>query len=636
MKPSSAMISTLAARLGRYPPFDQLNADHLQKSAASLRIVYKEPGDVVFHQHGTPSQDVYIIHKGAIDILYQEGERSALAHVCDVGDVFGVRALLAKRNYRATARAREPTLLYVLPEVTLRALMKNVNSVALFFAADFAGDLFAQSSRSFQAIVDARRIRVDPVGYQDKLTVTPITSVLTCTPSSSIREAAQAMRENEVGSVVVVDEEQRPLGLMTDADLRSRVVAEGVEISSPVATVMSQPVVTLAPGASLSMVVSEMVRRRIHHLPVTEDGSPHSPVVGIVSERDVLRAQGTLPTVLLQAVGEAEQGEFRRLFDRAEQLLRRYLSSETNMELVSRVMSEINDTLVRRSIVLALRELTPNGQAPVPFCWLALGSEGREEQLLRTDQDNAIVYAHGGDPQFFLELGARVVGDLVKAGFSPCPGGVMARESLWNQPIPKWKERLSRWISAPDPKASMHTHICFDLRPVAGDFSLAHELMAHVRGQIQRSPTVMNFLAKHAVESPPPLGFFRHEIIERSGEHQHLFDIKARAMAPLANSARVMAYEMGLDRAHSTHSRWKMVGEADPTIHRLAEEASMAYEVLMRIRAMDGLEWGHDGRYIHIESLNTIERQTLRSTFSVVEDVRLMVNQRFHLNFIPS
>jgi CBS domain-containing protein len=270
---------------------------------------------------------------------------------------------------------------------------------------------------------------------------------------------------------------------------------------------------------------------------------------------------------------------------------------------------------------------------------MALGSEGREEQLLRTDQDNAIMYANPGDDEgvaerFFLDLGERVVDVLVEAGFERCPGEVMASNPKWNQSVDDWKRCFTEWIREPENVAVMHSNIFFDFRPVYGEQGLAAELKNHIFEHVDANRLFLGFMARNAVLNPPPLSFFRNVVVERSGEHRDTFDIKARAMTPLADAARILVYDYKINIYGSTAERWQAIADTNENLARLAGEAAMAYEILMRIRAIEGLTRGTSGRYVHIKELNKLERQTLRNTFSVVKDVQLMLTSRYRTDFL--
>jgi CBS domain-containing protein len=639
---SDSMILTVAGRLGRHPPFDRLQPELLERIARGIRIRYLEPGEVVFEEGATASPEFYVVVKGEVAVSQRADGEKVLIDVCDDGDIFGVRALLADRRYAATTQAKDDTLLYVLSKDQLDALLRYEPRVALFFAADFASDIpQPRDSNRLEGVSAARRHERAGDTGDDVRHVDPVRDVLTCAPNTTIRQAASLMSERNVGSILIVDEERRPLGIVTDSDLRSKVVGQGRDVSRLISDIMSSPVLTIDDQTTLSSLIATVMKKHLHHFAVTEDGTASTPVTGIVSEHDILKTQGSHPTVILTEISKARtKHRLRVLRDQAEDLLRQYLEDEVGMGFVSNMISEINDTLIRRAIRLSLDELARRGMASsVPFCWLALGSEGREEQLLRTDQDNAILYADPGEDDgaaeaFFLELGKRVVDILVEAGFERCPGDVMASNPKWNQPLGSWKSCFSGWIREPEKVAVMHTNIFFDFRPVYGDQSLAAELKGHIFERIKADRLFLSFFAKNAIQNPPPLSFFRNMVVERSGEHRDAFDIKARAMMPLADAARVLVYDLGIDIYGSTAERWERIAETHENLARLAGEAAMAYEILMRIRALEGLTRGTSGRYVHIKELNKLERQTVRNTFSVVKDVQLMLTSRYRTDSV--
>jgi len=639
---SDSMILTVANRLARHPPFDRLDPELLSRIAKGIRIRYLEREEIIFEEGEPAKPEVYVVVKGEVAISQQVDGQAVLIDVCDDGDIFGVRALLADRHYAARAQAKDDTLLYVLSEGQLDELLRDEPRVAMFFAAGFAADLpQRREANRLEAVGIARRHEKSRRVGDDVRRVEAVRDVLTCSPDTSIREAASMMSARNVGSILIVDEVNRPVGIVTDSDLRSKVVAQGRDVSGEISDIMSAPVLTIDEQTTLSTMIATVMRKHLHHFAVTEDGTSATPVVGIVSEHDILKTQGSHPTVILSEISRAKTPErLRALRDQAEELLRQYLEDEVGMGFLSKMISEINDTLIRRAIRLSLDTLAERGlQAPVAFCWLALGSEGREEQLLRTDQDNAILYADpesddGAAERFFLELGKLVVDILVAAGFERCPGEIMASNPKWNQPLSAWKRQFTNWIREPENVAVMHTNIFFDFRPVFGDQALAAELKGHIFERIKIDRSFLAFFARNATQNPPPISFFRNVIVERSGEHRDAFDIKARAMMPLADAARVLVYDLGINIYGSTAERWERIAQTDESLARLSGEAAMAYEILMRVRALEGLNRGSSGRYVHIKELNKLERQSIRNTFSVVKDVQLMLTSRYRTDFL--
>jgi len=642
--------------LRRHPPFDRIGdeaADALV--AAGLRRLDVDVGELVFRQGGSVGDPAvfYVVESGAVALVRarpgdEEGVDGTLVDVCDDGDVFGIRPLLAgSRVYSASARAEEPSALLAVPFDAFAELLRGDANLALFFAAGFAAELPERRDQAMLGRSDEARRSLAPsdlglagVHDLDPRPVEPTRDVLAVSPTATVAEAARAMRQRSVGSVVVADGARRPVGILTDTDIRNRVVAADRDPgTTAVRDVMSAPVQTVEDGLTTDELVAHMLTRGQHHLCVTEDGTPATPLTGVITERDVLDAQGSAPTGLAHAVGRAGDGQrLRVLRDRAEGLVAAYLDGGMSVAFVRRVLSAIDDALVRRAVELALAAM--DRPTPGPFCWLTLGSGGRQEQLLRSDQDNALLYADpsagdgDGVSAFYLDLARRVVDLLVAAGFAPCPGDVMASNPRWNRPLGGWRETFAHWIRAPNPQALLKATIFFDLRPVAGDASLAGELWTTVRSEIRRQETFLTRLAQLALSNPPPLGFFRQLLLERSGDHQDTFDLKARALAPLADAARVLALEL-LDRPWgSTAGRFEAVAGCLPSHAELAAEAGTAYDILLRYRAQAGLRRGDSGRYLDIDRLSKLDRRTLRNTFAVVDDVQRLLRTRYRTDLL--
>lgn len=639
---SPSVVATVAARLRAFAPFDALDEATCQRLAEATTVRYLEVGEVLFREGDEPPPRFYVLQKGLLELT--RGDPPALLARLDDGDVFGVRAHLAGDRYRATATAVEDSLLYAVDRAELERLLAEAPAVARFFAAGFAADHASRGERDLTVAVGVSRSRSQRPPPHDEVTrVEGTREPLCCGPDETVTAAARRMAAIQVGSILVVDDGGLPLGILTDTDLRNDVVAAGVDPkSTPVSAVMSSPVFTITGQESASTLVSLMMRRKLRHFVVTRDGTRETRVTGVISEHDVLKAHGGHPTFLLNEMVHTTRVErLRELRDEVDALVARYLEAEVAMSFVSDIVTEINDVLIRRGVALSLDAMRERGRAPpAAFCWLSLGSEGREEQLLRTDLDNAILYRDVDAPRadeaaaFFLELGERVVEVLVAAGFERCRADMMASNPRWNLPLSRWRAQFERWIGKPESRALMHANVFFDLRPVDGDRRLAGELQSWVIDRTHEDRGFFPFFAKSATENPPPLGFFRNLMVERSGENRDAFDIKSRAMMPLADAARVLVYDLGIRMFGSTPQRWARVAEAEPGLRSLAEAAGTSYEILMRLRAKEGLRHGTSGRYVHIDELSKLERQTLRNTFDVVQDVQRMLRSRYRLDFI--
>lgn len=644
---SNVIVRRVAEFLKRFPPFSFLSPAELEGVAQSVEIQYLEKGETLFRQGEAARPHFFILKEGTIHLVEDAAKGEEIREVCDEGDVFGVLALLGKRPYLLRSKIVENSLVYAVPVETFGKILEENSRVALFFAAGFAAgqvvvrqDLSkGQKARSaFKSASGDHSLLI----FSDQSQVKVSEKVLTCSPETSIREAAQLMTEAQVSSIVVCGQGNFPLGIVTDKDLRSKVLASGVSTARAVSEVMTSPVVTAKKQDGFSNIYLSMIRHRLHHLVLTEDGSADSPVCGIISDHDIFLSMGNSPAVLIHGLmNTLDVGDMRIIRDSAEQMLRYYLENEIAMEFVASVMTEINDVIISQAIVIAQTQLRPDfpGMDEIRFCFLSMGSEGREEQLLRTDLDNALLYQdvppgrQSEATEYFQKLGELVIEVLLACGFAPCPGKIMASNAEWNQPLSVWKGYFSEWILHPTPEALMKVSIFFDYRAVAGAKSLAEELTQHVYQEIAHKQIFLNFLAQNALKNPPPLGFFKDFVVEKSGENRDQFDIKSRAMLPLTDLARLLVLSHQVVGINNTFKRFEKLSELEPGNAELFSQAGTAYEILMRMRALEGLQHHSSGRYIHPKSLGKIQRQLLKNAFAPISELQEIVNIRFQLDY---
>ncbi|SDC96248.1 CBS domain-containing protein [Algoriphagus faecimaris] len=642
----NVIVSRVAEFLKRFPPFSFLSKEELTLVATAVEVKYFEKGAELFQKGADALPHFFILKEGQIELLDQD----EIKEYCEEGDVFGVLALLGKRPYILRARAAEDSLIYAVPVAVFEKILEKNSKVALYFAAGFASGQVVIRQDLLQGQMARRAFRPQSrdhslLIFSDQSQIQVSETVVSCTPETSIQDAAKLMATQQVSSLVVVDEGNFPKGIITDKDLRSRVVAEALPVNRKVMEIMTVPVITRKKDADFSDLYLTMIKHRLHHLILTADGSDQSPVTGIISDHDVLLSMGNSPAVLIHALLNTHSLEEMRIIrDRAEQMLRYYLDNEVAMDFVSSVMTEINDTIIRQAADKVKKELDADfpEMEKVKYAFLSMGSEGREEQLLRTDQDNALIYEDVPPAQaeqakaYFLQLGTGIVEVLIACGFASCPGEMMASNPTWVQPLSQWKNYFSDWILTPTQDALLKASIFFDFRAVAGAVSLAEELSEHIYTAIQKKKAFLSFLGMNALKNPPPLGFFRGFMVEKSGEHRDQFDIKARAMMPLTDLARLLILSHGVVGVNNTFRRFERLAELEPQQAELFAQAGKAYEILMRMRALEGLQHQNSGRYIDPESLGKIQRQLLKNAFTPISELQSLVEVRFQLAYFRS
>ena len=610
---------------------------HLSQSAM---VQYYEAGKVVFCKGDQPGNHIYVIREGAVNMINSNNEGENLIDSCDEGDVFGLRPLLANESYQLSAITSEETLLYLFKIEDLKEIIESDQEIAWYFL-----QLFASGPK--------RRNKDHTVGKSNYLLegdhLTEVQSLdrskepITCEVSCTVEEAAKIMRNHQVGSIIITDAQYHPIGIVTDRDLRNKVVTGIHPLDTAIGAIMTTPVITISKDINLADVQMKMMRHRIHHLCITEDGSDHSPVLRVISEHDVLVVQGNNPAIFIREMARAQTAStLKTIRQKAEGLLLKYLNREVSIDFISNIMTEVNDALISKAIEICQSEMESEGipDPGIKWSWLALGSEGRGEQLLRTDQDNALIYEdvdqdnEGEVKAYFLELARRVTVVLNECGFEYCPADMMASNPSWCMSLGDWKHQFSRWMKTPTEKNVMYCTIFFDFRSIYGDGRFSEELADHIFELIDDHFLFLVQLAKNAIMNPPPLTFFRNFVVEKSGEHKNEFDIKARAMMPLADAARILVLSAKKPNINNTFKRFDYLATIEPKNKELFEQASDAYEILMRYRAIQGLRNHDSGRYFNLEDLSKMERLHLKNCFKPISALHDLLKVRYRLNLV--
>jgi CBS domain-containing protein len=453
---------------------------------------------------------------------------------------------------------------------------------------------------------------------------------LTSTRETTVTEVARRMSGRGSASAVVTDAAGLPVGIVTDRDLRRKVLAEGRDPgTTPAAEIMSAPVVTVTADAFAFEALIEMTRRDIHHLPLVE----HGRLVGVVASDDLLFAQTPHPVTLTREIGRAENvTELQDAAARVTGLVRRLVGEGGTAYDVARLVTELNDRLVLRALalVLAALEAEEGARPPGPFAWLAFGSEGRREQTLRTDQDNGIVYADAADgaeatTRFYRRLGERMTETLVAIGFPPCPGRIMASNPEWCQPLSVWQRYFDRWMHETTPEHVLAASIFFDLRPVGDAGDLGSRLTEGIRAAAPKETLFLRRMAQDVVMDRLPVGLFGRVVVEREGPRKGSLDLKQGGSRQLVGAGRVHALAQGLDETN-TVDRFR--ASAAGGIHTEAEVRDIigAYQHLLRLRLIHQLGQLDRGEavdnHVRVDRLPRADAVLLRDALRIVAEVQ--------------
>jgi CBS domain-containing protein len=458
---------------------------------------------------------------------------------------------------------------------------------------------------------------------------------VTCPGGTKAASVALEMSRSGSGSAVVTGSDGAPVGIVTDRDLRRKVVAEvrDPEITSA-AEIMSSPVVTVAPDTPAFEALLEMTRRDIHHLPIVERGQ----LVGVVSSDDLLFAQTAHPVTLAREIDRAETvAQLRDAAGRVTGLVRRLVGEGGTAYDVARLVAELNDRLVVRALALVLDALAKDeGVRPrSSFCWLTFGSEGRREQTLRTDQDNGLVYADEADGHSvsaYRRLGTRMTEALVEIGFPPCPGGIMASNAQWCQPLSAWLGYFDRWMREATPEHVLAASIFFDLRPIGGELTLGERLGVQVRTAAPKETLFLRRMAQDLVDDRVPLGLFGRVVVERRGPRRGTVDLKRGGSRQLVAAGRVHALAQGLAETN-TVDRLRAVAAAGVHTETEVRDIVAAYQHLLRLRLVHQLGQLDRGQevdnHVRVDQLARADLLLLRDALRIVSEVQGRVRHHY-------
>ncbi|WP_286238152.1 DUF294 nucleotidyltransferase-like domain-containing protein [Neptuniibacter halophilus] len=613
----------IAGFLAQFPPFDELPEAVVNEIACQLEIAYYRAGSQIL-EFGSEIHDLCIIRSGAVEIYRRNGE---LYNRLSEGDLFGQLGLLMNNRVRLPARALEDSLIYFLPESLFTELCDNYEHFAYYVEMD-------EKSALSRAVSTQKE--------SNDLMVSKVTALISREPvalddTATVREAAQKMSAESVSSLLIMRSEWdessiEPLlaGIISDRDLRNRVVATGLDLETPVSEVMTRDPVTLDDDAYAFEAMLTMLRFNLHHLPIIEKQRP----IGVLVTSDIVRYESQNSLYMVSNIMRQQSvEELAQLVPEVQACFVRMVNEDANSHMIGSAMSVIGRSFKQRLLELAEEAL---GAPPLPYCFLALGSMARDEQLVVTDQDNALILDDRYQPdlhgEYFARLAEFVSDGLNACGYSYCNGDIMATNPQWRKTRSEWDACFADWIDNPDPEALLHCSIFFDLEGVWGKTEWADKLNAGILRRAGRSPYFLACMARNALNRTPPLGFFKSFVMEQDGQHRNSINLKRRGTAPTADLIRVHALAVG-SRAQNSFERLDDIAEANllPKGREADLRDALEFIAMVRIRhqALDIQEGREPDNNIEPENLSDFERRNLKEAFQVLSNSQRFLKFRY-------
>ncbi len=606
-----------------YEPFSLLSEDEFAAISSHLRHEKPKRGTVPFVQEITQIDRFCLLLSGSARIYFEFNFTETLKRELRAGDSFGgISILLNEGIATKTLRFVEDTDIVSLSAAHFLTLCEKNEAFTEFFTSAFGKSMI---NRTYAGIISRqvkdKELNLPFFNQPISAMYRPVTA--TCFSDTAIQTAAATMAETN-SSALLVRSDSGIEGIVTDADLRKRVIARKLDYSLPVKEIMSNPVISISDQSQVYEAFLTMIEKDVRHLMLI---NLQGEITGIITEKDLIAAQTESTYLLIKTVKAAKNiAQLENIHARLIRMLLAPIQNGSSTEYITKLITAFSDAIIDKVITFALEELGP---PPCSFVFLIMGSEGREEQTFISDQDNALVYQDPPDGEekdklqhYFEKLGERICDQLAVAGYKLCGGNNMAKNPEWCRPLSAWKQYFHKWIHAAKPEDLLYSSIFFDFRGVWGELSLADELKDYLLRSIEKWPGFLRNLTENTLFFKPPISFFGRFVVEKKGAYQGCFDIKI-AQLPIIDFARVYALQNRIGDTNTLRRLFKL--------HKLQvlsdeeyRDMVQTYNYLMRLRFLHQITVIIDERkepdnYINPDELSYLDRAMLKKGFNRIK-----------------
>ena len=610
----------LISHLSRQRVFSQLSAKSRDTLAGQFRLSSATAGATLVAQGHLPDQ-LGLILSGTVRLSDPDLNLSVQL---EAGDLFGFGATPAPQlaNWQAVAAADCDVAW--LPADILAQLCTKHPQLA-FFLPSLQPTHQPQAAPSQQVSESSNALNLLGTPIRSLIKRAPITLA----PDTTIQATAALMRDLRVSSVLLV-EQGLLFGLITDRDLRNRVVAQNLDISRPVSDIATLAPMTVSANSPAFEALLLMARHNIHHIPVMEGGN----ILGMITATDLTEQHSTSAVYLAGDIyKQSSLDGLKSISTRVGQLQQHLAAADASAYSTGHIITAITDAITTRLIQLAEVRLGP---APVDYVWVAAGSQARNEQTAKSDQDNCLIlddaYDEAAHGDYFKAFSKFVCDGLAACGYVHCPGEMMAMTDTWRQPRRVWAEYFRKWVDSPKPKSLMLTCVFFDLRAIHGQAALLDGLRQQVVQHTKGNSLFLAHMVSNALKHRPPLGMFGQITLSKGGDNPHTIDLKHTGIVPIVDLARVYALAAGVTVAN-THDRLEVSAQAGEVTEQSARDLRGALAFLGKLRIAHQARQMAQGKapdnFLALEELSNFERSHLKEAFSVVQTLQGVLGQRY-------
>jgi len=599
--------------LSTIPPFDRLDAKELNRVVGILSHESFNTGRVIINRWQGPGY-LYILIKGLVEEQDADG---SVAHYSSQ-DTFDARSLIEGRSAHRFIAVKACDC-YRLPAQPFLALLREHKALHDYYYQDLARKLDALAALQQQREVASFMLaRIGDGQLHEPVFVAPETS---------IREATATMKSS--GSSALLVKHTAQVGIFTSRDVREKAVLAGMPESTPIGSIASYALITLDKDEFLFKALVVMTKHAIRHVVITQGDD----IIGVLEQIDLLNYLSHHSYLTANQIDNAHSLEdLKQAGDSIPRVIKSLHDRGTKPRYIAKLVNDLNQRLFHR----LYQQIAPQTERDTA-CLIVMGSEGRGEQLLRTDQDNALILHEDQHCRGLQQLTAEFTDALIKLGYPPCPGNVMVSNPFWAKSLQAYKTELFRWIHQPDEDAYMNLAIFYDARAVAGDKTLLDDLKTHFFHLLQDNQVTIQHFAKAVLAFETPLGWFNRFIVEKKGAHKGRLDIKKAGIFPIVHGIRSLALQSQITESN-TINRIQILSSKGLLEERFTADLIEAFEFMSMLRLREQLSRWDQGdnwdNYVDPGRLNKLERGLLKDSFRVVKELKTFITHHFKLELV--
>ena len=631
----NAVAENIASFLKQYEPFHFIELDDLKNIVLNSNIITLQKGKSLFKINDPLHDSFYIVYGGVVHLTKILDAEEILHSKCYAGNLFGLRPFFAKNNYVLNAIANEDAILYAIPIAVFKPYLTKYNAVLDYFLENFATQAKPKKEnyQQFKSISEIDTSASDTnYSYFQDLQYTTNPTVIDA--NTSIKNVVLKMIADKSGHALITYN-NRLVGLVTDADVAKKIGAGLFQIEESITKILNPHFIVVDKNISVAEAQLLLLKNDSSHLCVTEDGTQNASILGVVSERDVINSQSNNPGILIKEIKSAHSlDELKYIHTKYLDIIQNSFTKNIPIFHINAVASELLFSIIQRNIQMAIDHL---GTPPARFVWLAVGSQGRKEQLYLSDQDSLLIYEDvAADKQrdvkyYFVQMAKMVIGNLESLGYKLCPNDHLASSVKWCRSLTEFALVYQDWMVSPNKKDNDFSSIFFDFEFLFGEVKIKDALKNHIFQKMKSNTLFFDFLGNKVLKLPEALTFFKKIAIEENGVNKDHFDLKQKGLQVYIDAARLFALSYGLKGINNTYLRYKQLAISDPKNAEKYLDFAENYLQLQHFRIEESIVNDTDGSFIKMATLSKVDKEKLKKCLMQIDDVIELIKDKYQL-----